>query len=286
MNNRSILYMPANKEHFIQKITELNADAVTLDLEDSVPLSEKQKARILINNYIEYLSSAGVTIYVRINSWDTGLAELDLDSVVFSGIRGVCFPKVRKPDEIKKLDYKLQQLEHERGLIIGSIKIQVLIENSESVMNSYQIAKSSQRISSLLFGVVDFTEDIEVPINQPCGNEQTLARHTVVCSAVAVNALPIDCPYMNIKDLDGFSKDTEYSHSIGFKGRIVIHPSQIGIANKTYSISKKTIERAKLIVGVYENEVGKGNGSIMLNGEMIAHAVYKSAKDILGRNNA
>jgi len=138
-----------------------------------------------------------------------------------------------------------------------------------------------------MFGVVDFTRDIKVQINQPIGVEQKFIRYMIVCAAVSINATPIDCPYMSVNDDAGFVKDTAYSSSIGYRGRIIIYPSQVSYANKLYSPLENRLEWAKEIVEVYEEEcIKKGLGAINYKGQIIAYAVYASAKELLGNNNA
>ena len=123
---------------------------------------------------------------------------------------------------------------------------------------------------------------MHIKLNQPLGMEYTWARQMVACTARAYGLEAIDCPYVNVYDLDGLKVDSEYSSNIGYTGRLAVHPSQVQSINQSYSPSEDTIRLAKEIVEVFETEaLPKGQASIMYKGHMIATAVYKNAKGIL-----
>ena len=280
---RSILYIPGNRRDFIKNIRKLNADVYALDIEDSVPPDEKQNAREIIRELLEYLSG---NIFVRINDWSTGLTELDLEYVVYEGLDGVCLTKCNEVEDVRKLDYALCELERERGLPCGHIKVHLLIETAKGMMNVYPMAMASKRITALIFGVVDYTSDMMITLNQPNGKEYSWARQMVACAAVAANVTPIDCPYMPFKDYKGFYKDTRYGVSLGYRGRVIIHPSQINMANDLYIPSKESISWAKEIIELFEKENSDGRASVAHNGKMIATAVYRNAQNIIRYANS
>lgn len=279
---RSIMYIPGNRPKYISNIPNMKADVFMLDIEDSVPDAEKQIAR---GNIGEYLNEHNA--YVRINGWDTGLTELDLEYIVRKGLLGVCFTKCRDAEEVRDLDSRLYVLESIMGIKVGTVKIQLLIETAKGLMNVYELATSSDRIDSLVFGVVDYTTDMGIPLKQPNGIEYEYARQIVACAAVAANVVPIDSPYMNISDTNGFIEDTKHGIALGYQGRLVIHPSQIELANELYRPSKENVAWAREVVEVFEKEaLNNGVASISHKGKMIATAVYANAKKIVAYDEA
>lgn len=279
---RSLLYVPGHRIDYINNILNLNADAYTLDIEDSVPPSEKAKARSVIYDVLRYGLLGDRQIYIRLNSFSTGMTEEDLEAVVHDRITGVCLTKCNDAKEVKILDNMLYGLERERGISKGKVKIQLLIETAKGMMNIYSMAIASNRVTTLIFGAVDYTADVGIDFKQPIGVEYMWARQRVLCTSVAIGAVPIDCPYMNIRDEQGFTDDTTFSSSIGYRGRALVHPAQIRTANAIYSPSKATVLWAKEIKDVFEREaLSKGKAAIEHKGKLVATAVYNSALNVL-----
>jgi citrate lyase subunit beta/citryl-CoA lyase len=279
---RSVFYVPANKEDLIAKIPNISADVITLDLEDSVPPAEKQKARDLARKYLKFAASNGADVYVRVNNWETGMTNDDCEAVVYEGLTAICLAKCAEPDNVKRLDWKLEELEQRRGLKIGSVQIQLLIETAKGMMNVYESALVSKRVNSLIFGAVDYTTDMRVTLNQPIGEEQKWARARVACAARAAGVIAIDCPYVGFKDTAGFEQDTAWGRQLGFEGRMLIHPNQIEPSHRIYSPAPDRVEWAKAVVEVFEKEgIAKGSAAVSYQGKMVDTPVYIGAKKIL-----
>lgn len=234
---RSVFYVPGNRRDLIAKTSKIRVDVITLDLEGSVPPAEKQRAQELSYQNLKFVALSGADVYVRINSWETGMAYDDCEAVVGEGLVAIC-ASCRVPDDVKRLDWKLEELEQKRGLKLGSIKIQLLIRTAKGIMNAYESALASKRVDSMIFGAVAYATDMGVTLTQPMGEEQNWARARIVCTAVATGIIPIDCPYLAFKDTEGFEKDTVYSRQLGFRGRLLIHPSQIEPCHRIYTEEK------------------------------------------------
>jgi len=279
---RSVFYVPANKEDLIAKIPGIPADIITFDIEDSVPPAEKNKARELARKNLKFAASAGAAVYVRVNNWETGLTNDDCEAVVYEGLTAICLAKCAGPDHVKRLDWKLEELEMRRGLKVGNIQIQLLIETAKGMMNVYESALASKRVNSLIFGVVDYTTDMRVTLVQPVGEEQKWARARVACAARAAGVIAIDGPYVGYKDIEGFEKDTAYGRQLGFEGRMLIHPAQIEPSHRIYSPLPEQVEWAKGVVEVFEKEgIAKGSAAVSYKGKMVDTPVYVSAKRLL-----
>jgi citrate lyase subunit beta/citryl-CoA lyase len=276
------MYVPGNKEDLLGKIPRLASDVITIDLEDSVPPAEKEKARGLAHKHLQMAADTGADVYVRLNNWETGMTNADCEAVVDKGLNAVCLAKCGGPDDVKRLHWKLEEMEQKKGLEHGSIQIQLLIETAKGMMNVYEAAMASPRVNSLIFGAVDYTTDMRVTLTQPNGHEQEWGRARMACAARAARLIAIDCPYVAFKDTEGFEEDTRYGRQLGYEGRMLIHPSQIEPAHKIYSPAPERVEWAKAVVKVFEEEgIAKGSAAVTLNGHMVDTPVYLNAKQIL-----
>jgi citrate lyase subunit beta/citryl-CoA lyase len=278
---RSILYIPGNSEKMVSKAPTFPADIITLDLEDSVPPAEKPKAREIVRENLKYAAQGGAEVYVRINNWETLLTNDDLEAVVHEGLNGVCLAKCGGPDHVRRLDWKLEELERRRGLPVGSIKIQLLIETAKGVINAYASAIESPRVNSLIFGAVDYTRDMRVKLTTEAEELKYARAHTAV-AARAAGCIAIDYPFVAFQDMEAFEKDTIYGRSLGYEGRMLIHPSQIEPANRLYSPQPEDVEWAQGVVEAFEKEgLAKGLAAISYKGKMVDTPVYENAKTIL-----
>lgn len=279
---RSVFYVPGNNEDLIAKIPRIPADVITLDIEDSVPPAEKQKARELSHKNLKFAASSGADVYSRINNWETGMTNADCEAIVDEGLAAVCLAKCGGADDVKRLAWKLGEMEQRRGLEVGSVKIQLLIETAKGMMNVYAAATASPRVNSLIFGAVDYTTDMRVTLTQPIGEEQKWARARMACAARAARIIAIDCPYVAFRDTEGFEKDTAYGRQLGFEGRMLIHPSQIEPSHRIYSPAPERIAWAREVVKVFEEEgIAKGSAAVSYKGHMVDTPVYVGAKKIL-----
>lgn len=279
---RSVFYVPGNREDFISKIPNIPADIITLDLEDSVPPAEKQKARELSHKNLKFAASGGADVYARLNNWETGMTNADCEAVVDKGLNGVCLAKCGGPDDVKRLAWKLEEMEQKRGLEIGSVQIQLLIETAKGMMNVYESALASKRVNALIYGAVDYTTDMRVKLVQPVADEQKWARARMACAARAAGIIAIDAPYVDFKDIKGFEEDTAYGRQLGFEGRMLIHPGQIEPSHRIYSPAPDRVDWAKDIKRVFEEEgIAKGSAAVSYKGKMVDTPVYIGALKIL-----
>ena len=278
---RSVFYVPGNNETFVSKAPSNSADIITLDLEDSVPPAEKAKAREIVRANLKHAGSGGSTIYVRINNWETFMTNDDLEAVVHEGLSGVCLAKCGGPDNVQRLEWKLDELERRRGLSVGSIAIQLLIETAKGVMNAYPSAIASKRVNSLIFGAVDYTKDMRVKLTSE-GEEQKYARRHTAVAARAAGCIAIDCPFVDFKNTEAFEKSTREGRQMGYEGRMLIHPSQIEPSHKIYTPAPEDVEWATGVVKVFEEEgLAKGMAAVTYKGKMVDTPVYDNARTIL-----
>jgi citrate lyase subunit beta/citryl-CoA lyase len=278
---RSVFYIPANSDKMIAKAPVTPADIITLDLEDSVPPAEKPKAREMIRENLKIAGSGGSLVYVRVNNWFTPWTDDDIEASVHEGLAGICLPKCAGPDHIKRLEWKIEEMERRRGLPIGSVAIQVLAETAIGVINAYPSAVASKRVNSIIFGAVDYCKDMRVKLTLE-GEEQWYARAHVAVAARAAGCIAIDCPFVAYQDIALFEKTTSFGHQLGYEGRMLIHPSQIEPSHRIYTPSSEDVALATEIVKVFEEEgIAKGLAAINHKGQMVDTPVYESARATL-----
>ena len=278
---RSVFYVPGNNEKFITKSPEVPADIITLDLEDSVPPAEKVKAREMVRANLKTAGKGGAKVFVRINNWETLLTNDDLEAIVHEGLDGVCLAKAGHPDDIKRLDWKLEELERRRGLKVGSVAVQLLIETAKGMINAYGSASASKRVVGLIFGAVDYCKDMRVNLTSEA-NEQLYGRFYTAVAARAAGCIAIDCPFVDFSNVPAFEKSVMEGRQMGYEGRMLIHPSQVEPSNRLYKPTAEQAEWAAGVVKVFEEEaIAKGTAAVSYKGKMVDTPVYENARTII-----
>lgn len=280
---RSVFYVPSNNEKMVGKAPSIACDVLTLDLEDSVPPAEKAKGREMIREYLKTSRADQVApnLYVRINNWETLMTNDDLEAIVYPGLDGVCLAKTGLPEHVQRLDWKLEELEQRRGMKVGTVKIQMLIETALGMVHAYECASASPRCNSLIFGAVDYTKDMRVTLTDEAV-EQLYGRYRVPVAARAAGCVAIDCPFVNFTDKDAFIKSTNEGCQMGYEGRMLIHPGQIEPSHELYTPSSEDVEWAEGVKKVFEEEgIAKGAAAVAYKGKMVDTPVYENALQIL-----
>lgn len=278
---RSIMYIPGNNPKMISKAPEIPADIITLDLEDSVPPAEKETARKLVRENLKFAGSGGAQVYVRINNWETELTDDDLEAIVYEGLNGVTLAKTGCADDVKRLEWKLEELERRRGLEIGTVKISMLLETAKGIINAAECCLASKRNVNAIFGAVDYCRDMRVKLTSEAVEQQYARAHMAVAARMA-RIIAIDAPFVDFKNIEAFEKNVAEGRQMGYEGRMIIHPGQVEPSNKMYSPDPADVEWALGVVKIFEEEgIAKGKASVSYNGKMVDTPVYLNAKDIL-----
>jgi citrate lyase subunit beta/citryl-CoA lyase len=277
---RTMLFTPGNNMRMIYKAGTLGADAVILDLEDAVPLAEKETARIFIKDSIEQVAAGGVQVFVRTNAFLTGLAEEDLNWIVQAGLDGIVLPKAESKDDVLEMGKLIAALEEERGLEPGSLVLIPSLESARGVVNAHEIATASKRTVALAFGALDFTRDMGTSVSRE-GTELFYARSRIAIVARAAGIQAIDTPWIDIADQEGLVREAKAVRQLGFRGKLLIHPSQIEPVNRVFSPSEDEIEYARKVVKAFKEAEAEGVGAISLEGKMIDIANFRQAQDLI-----
>jgi citrate lyase subunit beta/citryl-CoA lyase len=280
---RSVLFTPGNNMRMIQKIPTLTADAVVLDLEDSIAMADKDTARVFIRDSLGTAGSGSAEVYVRVNGFTTGFTAQDCEFIVQKGLAGIVLPKVESKNEVLQAERILKKLEKKRR--IKRLPLIPTLETAKGITNAYAIAAASKRSIALGFGAVDYTRDMGSSLSKE-GTELFVARSVTAIAARAAGVQALDTVFIDLADKEGLLKDSQLARQLGFKGKFLIHPNQIGPVNQAFSPSAKEIEYAKEIVQAYKEAVAKGAGAASLKGRMIDAPVYQQAQDLLSLADA
>ena len=282
---RTILSVPGNRENMLEKSKQLHADVIVLDLEDSVPHEEKARARAIVKNWIPKMAGNGSRIYVRINPLDSSLAQEDLESVIIKGVDGISQPKPSTGQDIQKIATILTRLEKKRGLPEGYVKILPWIETSLGLINAYEIASASPRVNGIIFGANDLVLDTGMTRSEE-GIELLYPRTKIIIAARAAGVAAIDTPYNNFKDEKGLIKETTFVRNLGYRGKFVIHPSQVDVVNRIFRPTEEEVAYARKVVSAFDEAKSKGFASASLDGKMIDIPIAQRAMVILLTNEA
>ena len=277
---RSMLFVPGYNEKFLTKAIDCDADALILDLEDSVPAVNRSLARELIHKFLTQRVFKNRQIFIRVNELQTKDLEEDLKLIECPDIMGIVTPKIYSADDLLVFEKKILEKEREYGKPEGKIKLAPLIETAGAVMNLTEIAKVSKRTIALLYGGEDFLSDVWGK-HIPDVDSFFVARGQVVMAARMNGLLPIDTPFLDLKNEEGYKHDQRKSAALGFAGDLLVTPQQIEWAHEIYTPTNGELERSKAILAVAEEIRKQGGGIVKLNGKMIGPPVMKQAQRVM-----
>lgn len=278
---RSVMTVPVIVDRFVEKAPSSGADVICLDLEDSVPPAEKLAARPLARKAIETMPRAGFQVYTRVNGFWSGLIEGDLEEIVRPGLDGVVISKAESRDMICEIDSQLARLENEHGLEAGSVAIMPLIETAKGIARSYEICEASPRLTGAIFGAEDYATDMGFERTTE-GGEILFARTQIAIACRAAGIEAIDTPDPDYTDAEHLRREMRLARSLGYRGKLCIHPLQVQIANEVFRPTGPEIAEARLIVEAFERDgLAKGRAAIPLGGKMVDTPIYWRAKRLL-----
>lgn len=283
---RSILILPVNNPRFVEKAYLRGADALMLDLEDSIPFQEKAGARKGVQSSLPLSARSGVDVFVRVNK-DPSWMEEDLDASIYPGLAGIVFPKTEAAEEVQCLDALVDKLERKRGIESGKIVFDLMIESPKGTLALLQIAGASPRIQSLTLGPEDYCRELGVePSADGIELQFPLAQLVTVCKAKGVKPMGLLGSIGEFKDLSRFEGSASRAAQIGCEGASCIHPDQVKILNRVFSPAPIRVEHARSVVDAFEEGLKKGTASVSVGGQMVDIPVYQRAKALLDQKEA
>jgi len=277
---RTLLFVPGNQERRIEKARSISTDALILDLEDSVPLAEKNSARAMVSSSIGGLALIEREVFVRINALSTDHAAADIKAIVIPGLSGICLPKSESADDILKADALITDAEREANLTMGSIRLLALVETPKGIISAYEIAGASPRVLGIAFGPEDYTLEMDV-VRTKEGAEIYYPRVVIAVACHAAGILAIDGVYTDIRDEEGLSQDARLARQMGFHGKLLIHPNQVSPVSQIFSPAEDEITHARGVVEAFEAALAKGQASTSFEGRMIDAPVAERARKLL-----
>jgi citrate lyase subunit beta/citryl-CoA lyase len=275
---RSRLYLPGDQPKLFINAATHQPDGLILDLEDSVPPSKKDDARLLVRNALCSVDFMGCERMVRINQLPLGLE--DLEAIVPQKIDLILIPKVETPIQIYDIEKKIDEILEKEKDLNHDIFFMPIIESGLGVINAYLIATASKRNVALAIGLEDYTADIGVQRTQE-GRESFFARSMLVNAARAAGIQAIDTVFSDVDDMEGLRNSVLEAKALGFDGKGCIHPRQIAVVHEAFAPKSEEIDRAKKIVLAFEEAEKKGLGVVSLGSKMIDPPVVKRAQRII-----
>lgn len=282
---RSLLYLPAHKEHLIQNALNSGADMLALDLEDSCqPNENKQVAR---DNIIKFLNEGlfdGKKIFPRVNDRESGELLKDVYQLAVMGITGFVYPKCTSGKDVYFIGKLLETIEYERNIPVGYFKLIPLIETTGAVSNINDVCESCpERIIAVGFGAEDYMTDLGGR-HDDLGNSIFTARAIIANAAKSHDIIPLDIVHMKVHDLEDLEREMNVARSLGYEGKMLVHPKEIPICHRCFSPSEEQVKWAEEIIFLSEEAVKEGRGVAYKNNKFIGPPMLKMAKNIIEKN--
>lgn len=262
-----------------------NEDCLVYDLEDSVPLAEKDAARHLVYNLIKYQRPAGKYVIVRVNGIYSDYIDEDLEAAVRCRPDAIRIPKVEYAKEVKRIDERISEIEEAAGIEHGSIELWCNIESYLGVLNAQEIATASERVVALALGAEDFTASMR-STRTKAGAEIFYARNAVLMACRFAGVEAVDAVFSDINDIEGLKNDVALTKNLGFDGKTVVHPRQIDVVNAAFTPSAKEIRYAKRVLEAVEEGKREHKGAVTLDGGMIDKPMELRARTTLAQAKA
>jgi citrate lyase subunit beta/citryl-CoA lyase len=281
---RSLMYVPVNVDKYVDKAHTRGADAIQLDLEDSVPPGEKERARTLVEKAAARVKRGGADVIVRINR-ALSMTVRDLEHSICPDVNGIAVTKVDSASHVKLLDELVSELEEKRGMTVGHTKFITMIETPEAFGRIDEIPLASGRVVAMNIGGEDFALECEM---QPDDDVLLHPKQRMIIAARAAGVMPLGFigTIATFGDWEKFRQMVRRSRRFGFDGAGCIHPGQVTIVNEEYSPNNEEIAYAKKIIDLDKEAAASGRGSFALDGKMIDIPIIVRAQKLLARHEA
>lgn len=279
---RSFLFVPGNKAGWIEKSVTSGADALILDLEDSVPPAQKAEARTIVKSKLEWLAQQKQRTWVRINRSPHLYDFDDILAVVGPHVEGIVISKPIGPEDIDTVSAMLSEAEYRNGAAIGKTRVVPLLETARSLQFAYEIALR-ERVPAIV-GATAKNADVARALNTVWsldGRETLFLKSRIVMAARAAGKLPIGGVWQQVHDLEGLKVSSEKDRALGMSGELLLHPSNVAIVNQMYSPSPEQVAYYQGMIAALETAQASGRASCIYDGEHIDIAHAKTAREII-----
>lgn len=279
---RSLMFVPANNEKYLDSSVKRDADVLLLDIEDSVPPHEKQIARDNIKEFVKRSDLEGKLLFPRINDRESGELLKDVYQLTIPGITGFMYPKSTKAEDVYFIGKLIETIEYEKGIPIGTFKLIPLIETAGAVINIKEICSVTNRVIAVAFGCEDYVTDLEGKHDLE-GNSIITARNLIAIGARSCGVLPIDTVHIRVHDLEDLEKNLILGRNLGFEGMLVLSPRELPLVNKYYSPTDEEVKWAEEMIQLANAAKEEGKGVAMKGNKFIGPPMVKMANKILNK---
>lgn len=283
-SRRSLLYVPGDDRRKIEKALTFGADCICLDMEDGVAQNRKDAARATISAALHELDFGASEKLARINPVGSGLEADDIEAALSSRPDGIVLPKVESLEQVQWASGKIEAAELAHGWPLGSIRLIVDVETAKGMLALKEIA-SHPRLEALIFGGEDYAVSIGAVRTMEAWEVFT-ARSLVVMHAKAFGLQAIDMVTVDYRDIERVRREALFGAQLGYTGKQVIHPAQVGPVQEAFTPDEAAIEKAKRLVEAFEARQREGKGAFGLDGQMIDMPLVKAAQNVLERARA
>jgi citrate lyase subunit beta/citryl-CoA lyase len=278
---KSWMFVPGNRDRFVQKAKSSGSDAILLDIEDGVLPAEKAEARRAVAVALSE-SWAGPARYVRVNALSTPWLDADLDAVIIPGIEGICLTKVVTVNDVLTVSSQIDALERKRQIKPGTVRILAAIESAKGLINAYAIANSDPRLLGLIFGAEDYALDLGLGARREKeAAELIYARSSIVVAATAAQVLSVDGVYPDLNNPEGLLEDVRQARRLGFTSKSTFNPRQIDVINEEFSPKPDEIEYARKIAASFREAEARGDASVAVGGQLVDRPIVLRALRML-----
>ena len=281
---RTSMYVPGNKEDWMRKAPQYGSDALIFDLEDSVPVPDKEEARVLVRKMLEELGGERPILTVRVNRLETGLTGDDLEAITCPQLYGVLLPKVESSADVVEVDNLLSYFERKAGMEVGSVFVDPGLETAQSIRQSYEIATASPRIAHM-GGSGGKGGDTSRSIGfqwTPEGLETLYLKSKVLIDVRSAGVpYPMSGGWFDIHDLEGLRSLAVQLRQLGYTGMHLIHPSHVPVVNEVFSPTPEDVRHWQGLVKAMEEMRATGGAAITFGGDMVDIAHEETARTML-----
>ena len=285
--NRSFLFAPGNVARRVEKALTLEADAVIVDLEDSVALAEKAATRKSVAEALTRPRRGRG--YVRVNAPSSEFCYRDLVETLHRQVDGVVVPKIESAADLHAVDWLIANLEREFGVEPGTLDLIPQIETAAGVQRVDRILqarslrpyKGAWRVKRVAFGGADYAHQLGLTVGMDEAELADARARVVLSSRAAGLEGPLDSPWFHFREADGFARALERSRRSGFQGRLCVHPDQLGPVNAAYLPSAEEMASAERIVAAFAAAEARGEAAVQVDGEMIDYPVAYRAQALI-----
>ncbi len=277
---RSLMFVPAHNQRLLDSAVKREADVFLLDIEDSVPVFDKQLARENIKTFVKRNDLNGKLIFPRVNDRESGELLKDLYQLTIKGVSGFMYPKATNGEDIYFVGKLLETIEYEKHIPIGTFKLIPLIETAGAVVNIKNICSACDRVVSVAFGCEDYVTDLRGK-HDDAGNSIFFARNMIVNAARACGVIPVDTVHIKVHDLEDLEKEVKLAKDLGFEGMLVLNPKELPIVHRYFSPSEKEVVWATEMVKLAEEAIREGHGVAVKDNKFIGPPMVKMARNII-----